>query len=282
MDTMIRKLAFLLASLPFISAPLSAIAAQSPDLPAKIALRVPFVSEAPGNIWTGSWKNACEEASIAMLQYYYAGKTTETVAQSKAFMQMLFAKERKLWGSDANSDAGQTLKLIRDYSSFSGKLVENPTVEGIKTELAAGRPVILPLNGFELANPHIPFLRTGSGYHMLALIGYDDAKREFIANDVGDNVAGAGYRYGYDRIMGAIHDYDGRRGKTDGPSVAIFTYPKLAKFAGSHRIYFLEDGVKQYVSHPKVFAQKGWSWGWVNTVSDGFLAGFKDGAVMRP
>lgn len=244
------------------------------------SLKVPYVSEAPGNTWYGSWKNACEEASIAMAQYYYSGVARPTVKSSKAFMQALFVRERKLWGSDANTDAAQTLQLIRDYSAFNGRIAEAPTVESIKAELSANRPVIVPVNGFVLANPHIPFLPSGSGYHMFIIVGYDDAKSEFIVNDTGDNVDGTGHRYGYALMMKAIHDYAANRHKADGPARAIFTFPKLAKSAGSHRIYFLEGSTKRYVSRPEVFAKKGWSWSWVNTVGEDFLKGFSDGPVM--
>jgi hypothetical protein len=240
------------------------------------------VSEAPGNSWYGSWKNACEEASIAMVDYYYEGKRTATVAESKKFMQGLFAVQRKLWGSDANSDAAQTAQLANDHSSFSARVVEAPTLAQIKSELDGGRPVIVPLSGFKLANPNIPFLPSGSGYHMLAVIGYDDAKNQFIVNDVGDNTEGAGYRYGYSLFMDAIHDYDAKRQKADAPARAIFTTPKLAKTASSHRIYFVNGTTKQYVSHPAVFAQKGWSWSWINVVPEPWLRRLETGANIVP
>jgi hypothetical protein len=248
--------------------------------PETLRLKVPYVSEAPGNTWYGSWKNACEEASIAMAQYYYSGVARPTVKESKALMQVLFAHERKLWGTDANSDVAQTLQLIRDYSGFSGRIAEAPTVESIKAELSANRPVIVPVNGFTLNNPHIPFLPSGSGYHMFTIVGYDDAKSEFIANDNGDNTDGVGHRYGYELVMRAIHDYSANRRKADGPARAIFTFPKLAKSSGSHRIYFLEGDAKRYVSRPEVFTKKGWSWSWVNVVSEEFLNGFKTGSAL--
>jgi hypothetical protein len=274
-----RKIVCLSAAIPALVAPIFFVYAQG--APRTFSLPVPYVSEAPGNSWYGSWKNACEEASIAMLQYYYMGKKTETVAQSKVFMQALFVKERKLWGSDANSDTKQTLQLIDSYSDFSGRIAEAPSIGDIRAELDAGRPVILPLDGFLLANKHIPFLASGSGYHMFVVIGYDEAAQQFIVNDTGDNVDGPGHRYSYATIMSAMRDYDNADQKTDGPARAIFTYPKLAKSASSHRIYYLHDGVKQYVSHPLVFGQRGWSWSWVNVVSADFLAGFKDGAVIN-
>jgi len=239
------------------------------------------VSEVPDGRWVGSWKNACEEASITQLQAYYSGENSISIANAKAFMQGLFNVEHKLWNSDANTDTARTLKLITDDSDFNGRIVEAPTVDAIKAELDAGRPVIAPLNGFTLGNKNIPFLASGSGYHMFVIIGYDAATGEFITNDTGDTINGPGHRYKYTRLMNAIHDYDSADQKTDGPSRVIFTYPKLAKTADSHRIYFLSGNVKQYVSHPAVFAEKGWSWSWVNVVLSSWLVGFKDGAAIN-
>lgn len=247
-----------------------------------VRLPVPYVSEVPDGRWVGSWKNACEEASITQLQSYYSGQRTISIANAKAFMQGLFNIEHKLWGSDANTDAARTVELITDHSDFNGRIVLSPAADMIKAELDAGRPVIVPLNGFTLGNKNIPFLASGSGYHMFVIIGYDKSTGEFITNDTGDTVNGPGHRYKYARLMNAIHDYDSVDKKTDGSSRVIFTYPKLAKTADSHRIYFLSGNIKQYVSHPAVFAEKGWSWSWVNVVSSAWLVGFKDGAVIKP
>jgi hypothetical protein len=246
-----------------------------------VKLAVPYVSEVPDGRWVGSWKNACEEASITMLQAYYSGQKTISIASAKAFMQNLFNIEHKLWNSDANTDTARTLMLITDDSDFNGRIVEAPTVSDIKAELDAGRPVIVPLNGFTLGNKNIPFLASGSGYHMFVIVGYDGSTGEFITNDTGDTVNGPGHRYKYARLMNAIHDYDSVDKKTDGPSRVIFTYPKLVRTPGSHRVYFLSDGIKQYVSGPSVFSARSWSWAWVNVVPSSWLVGFKDGAVIN-
>jgi hypothetical protein len=277
MNKLRTTLVFLLAG---ALAPVSFVAAQS--LPTPVRLAVPYVSEVPDGKWVGSWKNACEEASITMLQGYYSGQKRVSIANAKAFMQNLFVIERKLWGSDANSDVVQTIKLITEDSDFNGRAVEAPTVENIKAELEAGRPVIAPINGFVLGNKNIPFLASGSGYHMFVIIGYDDAAQEFIVNDTGDTIDGPGHRYDYGLLMRAMRDYNRASQKTDGPARAIFTYPKLVKTAASHRIYFLSDGTKRYVSHPLVFAQKKWRWSWVNVVGDSWLSMFRDGSVLKP
>ncbi|MFA5987658.1 MAG: hypothetical protein WC797_03350, partial [Candidatus Paceibacterota bacterium] len=39
--------------------------------PTKVNLEVPYINEAPDNDWTGPWKDACEEASITMIEKYY-------------------------------------------------------------------------------------------------------------------------------------------------------------------------------------------------------------------
>jgi len=260
-------------------APVSFVFAQTFSAPVRLA--VPYVSEVPDGKWVGSWKNACEEASITMLQQYYSGKKVVTVAAAKSFMQNLFNIEHGLWNSDANTDVAQTVKLITDNADFNGRVVEAPTVESIKAELDAGRPVIAPINGFTLGNKNIPFLARGSGYHMFVIIGYDDAAQQFIVNDTGDTIAGPGHRYAYALIMRSMHDFDRAAGKTDGPSRAIFTYPKLARASGSHRVYFLSDNTKQYVSGPSVLVQKGWDWSWVNVVANDWLAAFRDGASIK-
>lgn len=249
---------------------------------APLKLSVPYISEVPDGKWFGSWKNACEEASIAMVDRYYAGMIKTTTAWQKAYMSNLFVIERRLWKSDANTDVAMTVKLINDNSSFGAFAKEAPSIDDIKKELDAGRPVIAPIDGFKLANKNIPFLASGSGYHMFVIIGYDDEKRVFIVHDNGDLKEGVNIEYGYDRVMETMRDYSFARKKTDGPARAVFTYPKLAKTAGSHRIYFLNGSTKQYVSHPLVFGQKGWGWSWVNIVSDAWLRGLEDGPTIGP
>lgn len=195
-------------------------------LPSQVELDVPFVPEAPDGIWTGPWKNACEEASLVMVEAFYRGQTSVATAEAKKRMTELFAIQDRNWGSNANSDAARTAKIANDHMGFKATVVTDPAVEDIKRELAAGRPVISLNHGKELGNPNIPFLATGSFYHMLVIIGYDDATGEFITNDDGDEKAGAGRRYEYAPFMASVHDYIYKTKKTDGPARMIFTEPK--------------------------------------------------------
>lgn len=243
-------------------------------------LVVPYILEVPAGTSGGYWKNACEEASFAMLEKYYTGKKTMNVAEGKAFMIMLFNKQNALYGSNVNSDMAQSKYLINTFSSYSAKIIDNPTIAAIKSELNAGRPVITPHYGFDLRNKNIPFLRTGTSYHMMVITGYDDAAKQFIVNDPGDTVDGQGYRYGYDLFMGTIHDYSYKTKKANGPARAIFTFPKLVRAAGSAKIYYLHDNIRQYVTNPTAFKNHGWKMEAVNTVSVAWFNTFTEGAAI--
>jgi len=193
------------------------------SLEKKKILNVPFVSEAPDHNWVSPWMNACEEASITMVYAYYNEKNNITVAEQKDFMKILFSMQNKLYGSNANSNAERSNYLINNYASFSGHVVNNPTIEDIKKEIANNHPVITFHYGFDLKNPNIPFLSTGTSYHSTVVTGYDDTKNVFIVNDSGDDVDGKNHEYSYSLYINSLHDYNFKTNKADGPPRVIFT-----------------------------------------------------------
>lgn len=245
----------------------------------RVNLVVPYISEAPDNNWTGPWKNACEEASIAMADYYYGGSRSVDKYTAKDYMWNLFTKQNQLYGSNADADAARTLKLITDCSSFWGKIVDQPTVVDIKKELQQKRPVISLHYGFDLQNRNIPFLATGSSYHMMVIVGYDDTTKEFITNDPGDMKAGHNHRYGYDLFMKTLHDFDFKTCQANGPARVIFTYPRLARTATDGRIYYLDIShkTKHHISDPLTFKSNNWSWDIVAIVEKLWLDEFSSG-----
>jgi hypothetical protein len=244
-------------------------------------LIVPYIKEVPAGTSGGPWKNACEEASFTMLEKYYSGKKVMNLVEGKAFMAMLFDKENILYGSNVNSDTAQSKYLIDTYTVYNAKIINNPTIAQIKSEIDAGRPVITPNYGFDLHNPNIPFLLTGTSYHMEVITGYDDAARQFIVNDSGDKVDGQGYRYGYDLFMGTIRDYNYKTKKVDGPARAIFTYPKLVRHQGSAKIYYLHDNIRQYITNLTAFKNHNWKMEAVNTVSVAWFNTFTEGDSIK-
>lgn len=190
---------------------------------AREILNVPFVSEAPDNNWTGSWKNACEEASVTMVDKYYQGIDKVSIEEEKKFMQTLFDAQVRQYGSDANSDSYRTLELIEKYTTFTGDIITDPDAEDIKSEIDQGRPVIAFHRGFDLKNDNIPFLSTGSSYHSTVVVGYDEKKLKFIVHDPGDTPSGKFHEYDYEIFMNSLHDYNFKTHMADGPARVIFT-----------------------------------------------------------
>ena len=116
---------------------------------------------------------------------------------------------------------------------------------------------------------------------MMVIIGYDDEAKEFIVNDTGARKDGSNHRYDYELFMNSLHDFDFSVHKANGPARVIFTYPKLVKIADSHRVYYLHDNIKQYVTHPDIFRIRKWSWDAVNLVMQEWLDSFKDGEDIK-
>ena len=203
----------------------SAVPVVEQKIPQSMVLPVPFVYEAPKGDFSGPWKNGCEEAAIVMVDAYYKGEPVVPVEVAERRMRVLFETQDKTWGSNANSDAARTVELVRSSKLFEAQVVENPTREQIRAEIIAGRPVISLHRGFELGNPNIRFLATGSSYHMVVVVGYDDNTGEFIVQDTGDAKAGVNRRYTYAVLLNSVHDYNYKTAKADGPARVIFTKP---------------------------------------------------------
>ncbi len=246
-----------------------------------VQLDIPYINESPDGSWTGPWKNACEEASIAMIENFYLGKKDVTIKEAMNFMSVLFTKQNQIWGSNADADAARSTKLIDEYTNYNAVIKDNPTIEEIKTELQRKRPVIIPVYGKTLKNSNIPFLATGSYYHMMIIIGYDDETQEFITNDTGDIKTGANHRYKYGTIMDSLHDFNFAEHKANGPAKAIFTYPKLVKLISSPKVYYLKDNTKQWIVNENTFNAKGFDWDAINIVQPQWLVNFQTGNDIK-
>jgi hypothetical protein len=91
------------------------------------------------------------------------------------------------------------------------------SVDDIKYELAAGRPVIVGAAGKLLPNPH--FSNGGPVYHMLVITGYDEAG--FITNDPGIR-QGENFRYTFDALYAAIHDWNPQNIRDGAKNMLVF------------------------------------------------------------
>ncbi len=230
---------------------------------------MPFYWEIPDGVWVPPWSGACEEASIAAVESFYLKRPKKIIkkADAKAVMSPLFKIEDRIFGYNSDTSGAEIVRLINDYTSFDATLKDSPTLEEIKNELAAGRPVISLHYGYDLNNPRHRFRRGGSSYHVMAITGYDDTKDEFLVND-SELPYGIDFRYKYGIILSTLHDFNHQTKKADGPARVVFTAPKMiAKAAGSNRIYLIRDNKKYYISSPLVFGNHRWKWSLVKPIA---------------
>ncbi|MFZ2193827.1 MAG: C39 family peptidase [Candidatus Moraniibacteriota bacterium] len=178
-------------------------------IPNKILIPVPFTSQAPFKKWDALHEEACEEASIIMLEYYFSGeKLTPETAERE--IQALVKFQNKKFGDYKDTTAEQTLGLFLDFygelpNGKKLKVVYDFDKTALKKYLARGFPIIIPAAGRELGNPN--FTAPGPLYHNLVLVGYDGDI--IITNDPGTR-KGEGYKYNIDILYNAIHDFTGK------------------------------------------------------------------------
>ncbi|PIR74370.1 MAG: hypothetical protein COU35_02890 [Candidatus Magasanikbacteria bacterium CG10_big_fil_rev_8_21_14_0_10_47_10] len=191
-------------------------------------LPVPFTSQAPRGAWTQPWQDACEEATIVMIDAYYAGQMLSVDSSEKRLLNVFNIKNAK-FGSSLDENAQKISDIINAYYPWEAYVVDSPSLDQIKREIDTGHPVIVPVYGRALYNPH--FRASGPVYHTVVISGYDDTSQTFIAQEPGTRY-GLDYHYSYDTIMNAMHDYV--PGDTaNGSPRAIFTRRELLDTASS-------------------------------------------------
>ncbi len=174
-------------------------------LPEKIAISVPFATQAPLGQWDAMHEEACEEASLVMLKYYLDGKSLTPAIMEKEIQKMV-KFEVKNYGDYKDTTATETVQLAGDFYGIKNlKVIYDFSAEDLKKYLALGRPIIVPAAGRALGNPF--FTPPGPLYHNLVLTGYDGDT--IITNDPGTR-RGENYKYDINILYNAIHDFPGK------------------------------------------------------------------------
>jgi len=200
--------------------------------PPQANVDVPFTSQAPEGNWAEPWQNACEETSIYMISSFYNDDPIKRDEAVKKIREIFKVKHENFEVSRDESLATMQ-QLIKDLElPWSAEIVTNPTVDDLKAELAAGRPVIVPVYAPDLNNFNYK-------YHVMVLTGYDDKDGVFIVNDPGTR-GGEGKRFKYDFFMEAIHDLDAKE-VSEGSRSVLFTKIKEDGWAE----WFGADGAAQ-------------------------------------
>lgn len=179
-------------------------------LPKEFLLAVPFTSQAPEKNWDQPWQDACEEAALLMLDAYYKNYGLSPIMARDEILKMVKWEENLGWGGSI--DMEKVKQMASEYFSLDHlittspnhlRIIENPTIEQIKTSIVKGNPVLVVADGKVLPNPH--FRNGGPVYHALIIKGFDED--EFITNDPGTQF-GENFKYKYDDLMNAVHDWN--------------------------------------------------------------------------
>lgn len=173
--------------------------------PATYNLAVPFTPQAPFANWDLPYQEACEEASAYMVWMYYQGEPSGLINPNDADEAIweLVDFQTDLLGTYMDTTVEETREFIDLFYGLAATVVDDPTVEQIKTEIAEGRPVIVPAAGRKLGNPY--FSGDGPLYHMIVIKGYTET--QFIVNDPGTK-RGQDYVYDIDVVMEAMGDWN--------------------------------------------------------------------------
>lgn len=179
--------------------------ATAAPIPDELNLDVPFTAQAPTANWDQTHEEACEEAAILMASRYFAGQKISSPADAEKGLQEIIAWEKQNLGFFESTTSDETVKVINGIDDdLQAELIENPTVDEIKNNLANGKLVLVPTAGRMLGNPF--YKSPGPLYHMLLIKGY--TKTQFITNDGGTR-RGENYPYNFKTVLDGNHDWNG-------------------------------------------------------------------------
>jgi hypothetical protein len=167
-----------------------------------INLAVPFSAQSPFGDWSLPYLEACEETSALLVDRFYKNETLSPEIAKEEILKIV-EWENKTLGYYEHTTAKETGRILIEYFGYKRVDVKyDISLEDIKTQIIAGRPVIVPLAGRMMNNPY--YRQPGPIYHMLVIKGITK-DGNFITNDVGTK-RGANYVYDANVLFDAIHD----------------------------------------------------------------------------
>lgn len=182
-------------------------------LPDKHLIKTAFVPQSPEKNWDQPWQDACEEASLLTLDYYYKNIPSADSQTIKNDLSKMFDFEtQQSFTHDINLE--QMSLVSQEYLGYSAKIINNPSVDDLKKYLAENIPIIAPANGKTLYQENKHFKDGGPYYHNLVILGYDDNTQKFTVHDVGTQF-GAYFKYSYPLLIDSIHDFPASAQKED-------------------------------------------------------------------
>ena len=166
--------------------------------PASAVLQVPYSVQAPGNNWK-VFENACEEDALLMYHDYLEGdhRTDVPVAEADPALRTMQKWQVDHWGAEKDLTIDRTGQLAQAYYGYHYQVIP-ATEQSIKDQLAAGRPVIIPVMTHSLQNPNYG---AQTVYHEVLIKGYTD--KGVVTND-GGIWQGKNWFYAWNVVFQAI------------------------------------------------------------------------------
>jgi len=194
-------------------------------IPAELNLDVPWMSQAPHANWDFPYQEACEEASMIMVDAFYEKRSGKLpVDEADSEILKLVDYQNKTLGYYKDTTAEETAQILRDYYNYSDvRVFPVSDPKDIKAVLARGYPVIMPFWGKALDIPN--FRNGGPLYHMLVVKGYT-GDGHFITGDPGTRL-GQDFIYTFENLLESAHDWNGGN-VSEGKKVMIVVLPNEA------------------------------------------------------
>ena len=172
-------------------------------LPPSVYIYTPYYTQAPDGDRKLPWSMLCSEANLVLAAYAVKGKTLSKEQFKKEMLAMIPLQE-KAFGTYFSIPMHDLKSVYDTIYPDIGKtwILDNPSIDDIKSQLAQGHLVIAPTAGKLLGNPF--FINGWPTFHTILIIWYDDTY--FYTNEVGMS-NGENYRYTHDTVMYAMHDF---------------------------------------------------------------------------
>ena len=180
--------------------------------PSKHLIKTTFIPQAPEKNWDQPWQDACEEAALLTVAFYYQDSQPSQEDIVRSILDMINYETAHEFKKDVNID--QMALIATDYLNLETEIMLQPDLDKIKNYLVQDIPVIIPANGKQLFVENPNFANGGPYYHSLVILGYDDRKKQFTVHDVGTR-RGAYFKYSYDLLLDSIHDFPPSKKKED-------------------------------------------------------------------
>lgn len=185
---------------------------RSDNLPNYYLINTFFISQAPEKDWSEPWQDACEEAAILTVKYYYYHQSPDQNQVISDF-RSIFSFEAEN-GPTGDLNTSQMATISATMFKFKPTIISNPDMATFKEYLSKDIPIIIPADGKILFKENSHFKSGGPWYHNLVVLGYDDDRQQFIVHDVGTQF-GAYFRYSYGLLLDSIHDFPSGGKKED-------------------------------------------------------------------